>query len=160
MKGNPAVPGGSLTSKPTWLNTSGCSPTSAFFFAFGDAGRSQSRGDEPMDDSNSTVAQQIARAGSDFERQITGHVPMSVTVVPPRDHRRGPDGRAHARAGWSQHAGCTFRAKPADSLLFHERRPRQLQRGERRRCCSPEVGSLAEVTRVLCEQASEPVGHH
>ena len=31
MKGDPAVPGGSLTSKPTWSNTSGCSATSAFF---------------------------------------------------------------------------------------------------------------------------------
>lgn len=31
MKNNPAVPGGSLTSKPTWSNTSGCSATSAFF---------------------------------------------------------------------------------------------------------------------------------
>jgi hypothetical protein len=26
------VPGGLLTSKPTWWNTSGCSPTSAFFW--------------------------------------------------------------------------------------------------------------------------------
>ena len=31
MKNNPAVPGGSLKSKPTWSNTSGCSATSAFF---------------------------------------------------------------------------------------------------------------------------------
>ena len=31
MKGNPALPGGSLTSKPMWSNTSGCSATSAFF---------------------------------------------------------------------------------------------------------------------------------
>lgn len=31
MKGNPAVPGGPLTSKPTWSNTSGCCTTSAFF---------------------------------------------------------------------------------------------------------------------------------
>jgi hypothetical protein len=31
MKGNPAVPGGSLMSKPTWWNTPGCSTTSAFF---------------------------------------------------------------------------------------------------------------------------------
>jgi hypothetical protein len=33
MKGNPAVPGGSLTSKPTWSHTAGCSTTSAFFVA-------------------------------------------------------------------------------------------------------------------------------
>ena len=31
MKGNPAVPGGSLTSKPTWSNTPECLTTSAFF---------------------------------------------------------------------------------------------------------------------------------
>ncbi len=31
MKSNPAVPGGSSKSKPTWSNTSGCSTTSAFF---------------------------------------------------------------------------------------------------------------------------------
>ena len=37
--------------------------------------------DEPMDQSNATMAQQIARAASDFERQRTGHVPKSVTVV-------------------------------------------------------------------------------
>ena len=32
MKGNPDVPGGSLTSKPTWWNISGCFTTSAFLF--------------------------------------------------------------------------------------------------------------------------------
>jgi uncharacterized protein YbcI len=37
--------------------------------------------DEAMDESNTTKAQQIARAASDFERQRTGHVPKSVTVV-------------------------------------------------------------------------------
>ncbi len=48
MKGNLAVPGGPLTSKPTWLNTSRCSTTSAFFFASGGVGRSQPRnGQEP-----------------------------------------------------------------------------------------------------------------
>jgi len=31
MKSNPAGPGGSLTSKPTWSNPPGCSATSAFF---------------------------------------------------------------------------------------------------------------------------------
>jgi exosome complex RNA-binding protein Rrp4 len=30
MKSNPVLPGGSLTSKPTWLNTAGYSVTSAF----------------------------------------------------------------------------------------------------------------------------------
>ena len=31
MESNSAVPGGSLTGKPTWSNASGCSTTSAFF---------------------------------------------------------------------------------------------------------------------------------
>ena len=33
MKGNPAVPGGLLTSKPMWMNTVRCSATSASLFA-------------------------------------------------------------------------------------------------------------------------------
>ena len=35
MESNPAVPGGSLTSKPTWSNTFGCSATPAFFVLVG-----------------------------------------------------------------------------------------------------------------------------
>jgi hypothetical protein len=31
MKGNPAMLGGPLTSKPAWPNTSGCSAAPAFF---------------------------------------------------------------------------------------------------------------------------------
>ena len=31
MKSNPVLPGGSLTSKPTWPGTFGCSAMSAFF---------------------------------------------------------------------------------------------------------------------------------
>jgi uncharacterized protein YbcI len=34
-----------------------------------------------MDECDSSMSQQIARAASDFERQRTGHVPKSVTVV-------------------------------------------------------------------------------
>ncbi len=34
-----------------------------------------------MDKSNSTMAQQLAQAASDFEQQRTGHVPKTVTVV-------------------------------------------------------------------------------
>ena len=41
MKGSPAVPGGPLTSKPTWSNTSGCSTTSAFLVSAARAGRNQ-----------------------------------------------------------------------------------------------------------------------
>jgi len=31
MKSNPVLPGGSLTSKPTWMDTFGCPAMSAFF---------------------------------------------------------------------------------------------------------------------------------
>jgi len=34
-----------------------------------------------MAESNSTMAEQIARAANEFERQRTGHLPQSVTVV-------------------------------------------------------------------------------
>ena len=33
MKSNPALPGGLLTSKPTWSNVFGCSATSVFLFS-------------------------------------------------------------------------------------------------------------------------------
>jgi uncharacterized protein YbcI len=52
-----------------------------FFFAFGGRRRSQPSGTEAMDKSNSTMAQQLARAASDFEHQRTGHAPKTVTVV-------------------------------------------------------------------------------
>jgi hypothetical protein len=81
MKGNPAGPGGSLTSKPTWSNTSGCSATSAFYFACGGAGRSQAPGRHRMEKSNLTKAQQIADAASAFELRRTGHIPKWATVV-------------------------------------------------------------------------------
>ena len=41
MKGSPAVPGGSLTSKPTWSKTSGFSTTSAFLVSASPGRRSQ-----------------------------------------------------------------------------------------------------------------------
>ena len=81
MKGTPVMPGGLLTSKPTWSNTSGCSATSAFF------SRSAARNERnqlrmnPMEKLNSTMAQQIAEVASAFEEGRTGHVPKSVTVV-------------------------------------------------------------------------------
>jgi uncharacterized protein YbcI len=34
-----------------------------------------------MKKSNSTMAQQVARAASDFQQQCTGHAPQSVTAV-------------------------------------------------------------------------------
>jgi hypothetical protein len=39
MKSNLALPGGLLTSKPTWSNTFGCSTTSALFLLYFGAGR-------------------------------------------------------------------------------------------------------------------------
>lgn len=81
MKGNSAVPGGLLTSKPTWSNNSACSTTSAFFSPSRLRGTVGSTGDEAMDEANATMAQQIARVASDFERQRTGHGPKSVSVV-------------------------------------------------------------------------------
>src|SRR2546428_13282225 len=82
MKGNPATPGGPLTSKPTWLNTSTCSTTSVFFSrAVARDGGNQPPRTFSMDKSNPTMAQQLARAASEFEQQRTGHIPKSVTVV-------------------------------------------------------------------------------
>jgi hypothetical protein len=49
IKGNPALPGRPLQSKPTWLSTFGCLATSAFF-ALSIARRlaSRNRGDEEI----------------------------------------------------------------------------------------------------------------
>ena len=80
MKGNPAVPGGLSTSKPTWSNTSGCSTTSAFLFRW--RGTMATTKDEP----NGQVqfdhgATDRPKRQATFEQQRTGHVPKSVTVV-------------------------------------------------------------------------------
>jgi hypothetical protein len=52
-----------------------------FFFARDGARRSPPAGANPMNKSNSTVAQQIAQAATHFVHQTTGHVPRSVAVV-------------------------------------------------------------------------------
>ena len=52
-----------------------------FFLACGDRAMVATTRDEAMDQSNATMAQQIARAATDFERQRTGHAPKSVSVV-------------------------------------------------------------------------------
>jgi hypothetical protein len=81
MKGNPAVLGSPLTSKPTWSDTSGCSTTSVFFsLSVARDDRNHQRTD-PMDKSNSIMAKQVALAACEFEQQRTGNVPKSVTVV-------------------------------------------------------------------------------
>lgn len=80
-KGNPAVPGGPLTCKPTWLSTSAYSATSACFFAgyCEDGGSRQGR--IPLNEPRSSMAQQIARAAVAFVCQRTGHVPGPVDVA-------------------------------------------------------------------------------
>ena len=80
MKGNPLVPGGLLTSKPTWSNTSGCLATS-FFLRRVAPSRLQPAGVNLMDQPNPTMAQQVALAASVFQKQRTGLAPQSVTVV-------------------------------------------------------------------------------
>ena len=51
MQGNPAVPGGSLKSKPTWLSTFGCLATSALFWLGAARGHRDPR-DDPVDKSD------------------------------------------------------------------------------------------------------------
>src|SRR5260370_42406960 len=81
MKGNPAVPGGSLTSKPTWSNNLWLFDHVGFFFRIRRRDGRSRQGRTQMDKSNSTMAQQVAQAASAFEHQRTGHVPKSVTAV-------------------------------------------------------------------------------
>ncbi len=80
MKGNPGESGGPLPSMPTWSNASGYSTTSAFFVC-GAAGPLQAIGMFTMLKTNPTMAQQIAKAAIGFEKQRTGHLPDSATVV-------------------------------------------------------------------------------
>lgn len=96
------MPGGSLTSKPTRLNTYGCSAASAFFVSgFAESAAMTAKStmntsnpnssnddqDRFTDDGNPTrtpqihVAQRIAKAASDFEHARTGILPNSVSVV-------------------------------------------------------------------------------
>jgi hypothetical protein len=80
MKGNPAVPGGSLKSKPAWSDTLWCFTAPAFFACGGD-GRPQRARMNVMEKPDSTMARKIAQAASVFEQQRTGNTPKSVTVV-------------------------------------------------------------------------------
>jgi uncharacterized protein YbcI len=80
MKGNPAVPGGSLTSKPTRPNTTTCSAASVFFW-MGWREPATLIGTDPMDKFKSSMAQQVALAAIDFEEQRTGRAPESVAAV-------------------------------------------------------------------------------
>src|SRR3990170_3413374 len=70
-------------SKPAWSNTSRYSIMSAFLLFWHACASevAQKQGMNPMENSNSTMAQQIAEAARAFELQTTGHLPKSVTVV-------------------------------------------------------------------------------
>jgi uncharacterized protein YbcI len=102
MKGNPAVPGGPLTSKPTWRQPWGVPPRRLFFFSGAERPKRpgtnamnkplvdvisalirqvQRPGTKAMNQSTSTRAQQIARAARAFEERRTGRLPQSVNVV-------------------------------------------------------------------------------
>src|SRR5438876_6381750 len=81
MKSSPAVPGGSLTSTPTWSKTSRYSITSAFFLLAVGRGRRARQGRTGMDKVHASVAEQIAQAARAFEQRRTGHSPKSVSVV-------------------------------------------------------------------------------
>jgi uncharacterized protein YbcI len=52
-----------------------------FFFALSVAGRQQPVGRNPMNQTDSAMAEQIAEVASAFEERLTGRVPTSVTVV-------------------------------------------------------------------------------
>ena len=61
MKSNPAVPGGSLMSEPTWSNTFGYSAASAFF-VFGVAGQPLGKGVTIMGGKTDVVKGRIKEA--------------------------------------------------------------------------------------------------
>jgi hypothetical protein len=60
------MPGGPLTSKPTWLNTPEGVRPRRLFFALGGAHRLRPPGKNRMDKSNSTMARKIAQAAIAF----------------------------------------------------------------------------------------------
>ena len=74
------MPVGSFKSKLTWWNASGCSATSAFFVSRADEHR-QEKVLTVIKQAAPGVAERIARAASDFERERTGRLPKSVSVV-------------------------------------------------------------------------------
>ena len=77
------MPGGSLTSKPTWSNTPGCSATSAFF-VLGCVGPVTAvvEGSSAMEKSSTQAwRSRLLKRQSHFSKQRTGHEPQSVAVV-------------------------------------------------------------------------------
>ena len=78
MKDNPALPGGSSKSKPTWWNTLGCSATSAFF-AFSGRARSHTAGRMQM------VKSVLIRGQCPGERSLTGPV-LLAELDPDEEH--------------------------------------------------------------------------
>ena len=82
MKGTPVLLDGSLTSKPTWWNTSSVFRHVGFFVCASATKRLACQwGINIMITSDSNRAQQIAKAASVFEQKRTGHAPRSVSVV-------------------------------------------------------------------------------
>ncbi len=81
MKSNPDRPGGSLPSKPTWLDTPRVSDHVGLFLSCGVTGRPQATEALAMVSANSTITQQIAEAAIRFEGTHNGIVPESATVV-------------------------------------------------------------------------------
>ena len=69
MKGNPALPGGSLTSKPAWSITSGCSTTPAFFVCVGRRMMTLTR-DEPMSYNKVQAAREFDRWSQGYDRCV------------------------------------------------------------------------------------------
>jgi hypothetical protein len=72
MKGNPAMPGGPLTSKPTWSNTlPECSTTSAFFVS------RQGHGRQPNEVNSIPVGSSFRMRGPTlhFEGSVGARVP-------------------------------------------------------------------------------------
>ena len=110
MKGNPSVPGGLLTSKPTWLNALGCLATSVFFAGNHVRSLNQARTHRIMNDTTDGVRVRVSKvvgtlAGPDRYREpATVHrvgsqaAPTSTIVAGP-----GPPHAARTPLAESSH---------------------------------------------------------
>ena len=68
MESNPAEPGGSLTSKPTWSSTIRCSVTSAFFVLVGPCGADQRFSDRKVQNMLTTRWQPLGTVWPEMKR--------------------------------------------------------------------------------------------
>ena len=119
MKGNPARPGGSLTSKPTWSNASRCSSTSVFFVC-GVRDQSSSRVRSAID--------VLTRRGrtwppSSLRKEKRTHVNSQQArgITAPSQGRRPPRGRlaSHLEAAHHYKLGETEAAKKHAEAATH-----------------------------------------